>query len=317
MIEIDGESVRDFHHFVSVPEGRSGNVEVQHEVHPAGYAFDTANLRCQMFGQKNLRVTYDCETTWRRLMIDGSLWMTDLPIEQQQHRNSLSGMHGRVLVGGLGLGIAVTILDLNPDVSEIVVVEKNADVVNLVWPHIYRRLGETKVRCVNQDLYEFLGRPAYEQDVFDFAFYDIWTSDSEGTFHEIVQPLREKTMAAGLVDGADAIVNWNEDVMRGQLARAIATRFQLARISEDAREIARTENLASHSEETARSVVHGSGQPTFEELAEPIGSIYWDWCAPFFRWVLANRDGVPDQRLVDASQHYAYGYGIDDGDYWA
>lgn len=203
--------------------------------------------------------------------------MTDLPIEQEQHRNHLVGFKGSVLVGGLGLGVMAALLAKKRDVRHITIVEKSSDVLRLVGSHVPR-----KAEVVEADLFEYLKTT---RDRFHYAFYDIWASDSEYTFHNMVVPLRQ--LSTGIVDN-NRIVCWNENVMRGQLYFALLSRIQLPTFG--------------------TALPHSTRYPSYEEQARAEGDIWVTWCRPFFQKALLekwNYDRMME-KVVDYVRIYGY-----------
>jgi len=273
---------------VSIPEGEVGTYAIKHTVKPPGTALTTANARCAFIGgQEAKRLIFQEETRWHSLVYEGGVWMTDLPCEQAQLDRHIPDMHGRVLVGGLGLGYAINRLAESDDVDEIVVVEIAPEVVALVSPHLWSR---GKVRVVQQDLFEYLKRG----EEFDSAFYDIWQLDGEAIFHGTVVPLRQASR--GLIPD-EQVVCWNEDVMRGQLSMALASRLQLI-------------------DDPEACAMFGTASPeeTLEQLCteqdDRAGGIYHNWAVPFFRAIRAGRIAESD-RLTYAGV-YAGQYGVGD-----
>lgn len=198
---------------LNLPEHRIGSCALEHFYHEPDHKLSTASVRCRLFGQEAIPLSYSYETRWHRLVEDDrGTWMTDLPCEQAQHEAALTGAEGSVLVGGLGIGLAVALLQEQSAVEHITVVEKSMDICALIGP----TLGDN-VRLVTEDLFTYLHRTL---DTFDFGFYDIWQSDGESTFFDLVLPLRELS-----VDVVDELHCWNEDVMRGQLMNGLANRF--------------------------------------------------------------------------------------------
>ena len=257
---------------LSIPAGRSGAFAVEHVERPVGYVFHLANARTAIFGgHAGGKVVYDRPTTWHRLTEEGRVWMTDDPIEQAQHDRELATIRrGRVLVGGLGLGYAATVLARRPGVAEVVVVEKSPEVVELVAPHLVQDdpAARRKLTVVRADLFEYLGGLPPTRPRFDHAFYDIWASDGEATFFEVVVPLLR--LSRGRVRRTP--VCWNESVMRGQLYHSISSRWAFLMMP------------------------GGDGTPTLEELCDPKGSFWRDWSVPFFRWVRRER---PERATVE------------------
>ena len=211
--------------YLDIPEGKSGGVTVSHMTVPAGEGLLEVNLRQSLLtGQPVKRVSYPYPTRWHKLSSKGhGEWMTDNPIEQYQMLPGTREMRGRVLVGGLGLGIVAKRIAAREDVTEVVVVEKNRHVVKLVAPYLFRgrggMLAAKKINVVTDDLFHYLEDSAGRQQ-FDTAYYDIWQSDGEGTFHNTVIPLYRHS--EGVVRGV--IYNWNEKTMRGQLGLSLSTK---------------------------------------------------------------------------------------------
>lgn len=70
------------------------------------------------------------------LRIDRETVMVDDPPHWYACREYAAGYHGHVLCAGLGLGLIVHALKTNPKVTQITVVERNPDVIDLIWPHL-------------------------------------------------------------------------------------------------------------------------------------------------------------------------------------
>lgn len=280
-----------------IPEGHSGSFAIKHETHEAGYKFPLASLRTSfMGGDAHGTITYDISTTWHKLIetCDGveGLWMSDYPIEQGQHNKELRDfVRGSVLVGGLGLGYAATVLATRKQITKVVVVEKSPDVVALVAPHLCAGdpAALAKIEVVTADLFEYL--PTVPERTFDRAFYDIWTMDGESTFFEVVVPLlrlSDKRVKHNPVC-------WNENVMRGQLWLSLDSRAHFA-----------LEYAKAFPEEASKSERERAFL-TLDEMATANGSIWIDWCVPFWQWV---RDTQPDAKTRERfASFYAMKYG--------
>lgn len=286
---------------VQIPEGQSGDHLIEHFTRPAG-PVERSNLRTAFIGgQADKPVFFDRETTWHRLSYSGGVWMTDLPIEQQQHDNELKGVtHGSVLIGGLGVGYAVNILAARPDIKRIVVVELSQDVINLVGDHI--KDPEGKVEIVQADLMDFV---KVNTESFDFAFYDIWQSDAEETFFNVVLPLRMHSwlfidhswMRQQGID--DQIICWNENVMRGQLLNSLRGAWMMARLPQPESSKLKKFNMS------------------LERCAEPMkgmGEEFWNWRCPFFKELI--RRPRSDEEAFELMSAYCARYGRQEFDEW-
>ncbi len=255
----------DYYQFVQFAESKTqSGVGIRHVVIPAGQPIPTCSTRTALYGgHDGQSVVYDHDTLWHQLYDKDGVWMTDFPIEQFQMRTQLRGVWGDVLVGGLGLGIAVKVLLANREVDRIVVVENNEDVIRLVGPTVQL---EKKVHLVQMDLFDYL-REGIDA-TYDHAFFDIWRSDSEDTFHNVVMTLK-RAMAPHIDDDDwDNIKCWNEDVMRGQLIQKLVVLLIGVQ--------------AQYSENPL------PGMPTLEELCEAQegeGSEFFNWAVPFWQYV--------------------------------
>jgi hypothetical protein len=279
--------VNNYLNQVAIPKGKSGSYAIEHFVHPANEPMDFGVMRSALIGgQKVERVTFDAPTTWHRLVYGGGVWMTDLPIEQQQTRDCLKGFSGNVLVGGLGIGLAANWLASRPEVKSVTVIELSKEVIELVEPHLID--PEKKIKVVKADLLKWLkNRPVTKKTVFDWAFYDIWQSDGEGTFFQTVVPLRK--LSVPFVPD-ERVVCWNEDVMRGQLAFGLHSRYLFA---------TNPPPLPPGSKAVS---------PSLKDLAHPKEKNIWiDWSVLFFQAV--ERGAITEANRVDMIQFYAGSYG--------
>lgn len=270
---------RDYRTPLNIPAAKIGDFEIVHTKIPPHTPLHLNNARTAIFGQRGGTVQWDIETTWHSLLENGGRWMSDLPIEQKQHDDALKPMSKRVLVGGLGIGYAATVLAAKRNVKEIVVVEIQKEVIDLVAPHTKGVGG--KVRIVHADLFDYL--KSYDGEPFTWAFYDIWQSDGESTFFHTVVPLRE--LSRGKVK---RVVCWNEDVMRGQLFLSLQNRLLFLR-----------PDVAEHFKMSRPSI------PPWEN--DGTDKPWHNWSVPFFKWWRASKP--TEEQAVDNAQRYATIYG--------
>lgn len=169
-----------------LPEGKSGKVAVEH--------FEV-NFACSEMTK--LRAALNPDTRWyeyiapgkyTRLLINGTLFMTDTGHERWSSLPLLDNARGNVLVTGLGLGMVLTPLLANPKVKKVVVVEKNSDVAQVVLPPLmkyWQSCHFLRVRDVVRDVAVSLGDAwtwnPYKETIqkgqkFDTIFHDIWAT---------------------------------------------------------------------------------------------------------------------------------------------
>jgi hypothetical protein len=101
------------------------------------------------------------------LSIDGECWMCTNPCDMLDHKCVLDAARGRVLLTGLGLGLALVFCSANKAVRSVTVVEKDSRVVDLVWPMIRNRVRVPEVEILVADANSY---DPYRR--FDFAYLD-------------------------------------------------------------------------------------------------------------------------------------------------
>lgn len=219
-----------------LPERRVGNVEIKHEIKKKGDVLDVVSMRNAIFmGLKPCRVMLDRDVLvhWLIESRNGkhhASWMSTMPQEIEQHERQLFRAHGDVLVGGLGLGLASAVLETNPRVRSITVVEQNKDVIKLVGP----ALGGGEI--VHDDLRKYLRECRRKRRKFDFAFYDIWCPTGQRILTDYVLPLRKKSV--GIIAQSE-IECWNEDEMIGQVQMSINSRMHFEFGAQDSLKISK------------------------------------------------------------------------------
>lgn len=155
-----------------IPEGQSGNVKIEH--------FTVTEEESQMSRIRSLfdRSEHVKAGKYARLIIDGSVVMSDTDMEKTSNVHVIKNAHGHVLIAGLGLGMIILPLLEKQEVEHITVIEKNPDVIKLVYPHIEC----DKLTVINADIFEW--KPD-KSSKFDCIYFDIWTFISLENIDEI------------------------------------------------------------------------------------------------------------------------------------
>lgn len=115
-----------------------------------------------------------------RLMINGELAMSNTYMELDTNYDFLSAAHGDVLIGGLGLGLIVRIIQDKPEVTSITIVEYHQDVIDLVTAQVpfnekvkivlgdaktYKPEKGVKFDCIYMDIWNWLNSDVYWNDM--------------------------------------------------------------------------------------------------------------------------------------------------------
>lgn len=103
--------------------------------------------------------------------------MSDTWMERRTNWTFIDEARGDVLIGGLGIGMVLLEVQDKPEVTSITVVEKNAEVIDLVKPQL--PLNE-KVKIVHCDIFDY--KP---EQMFDTIYFDIWDTISGDNYPEM------------------------------------------------------------------------------------------------------------------------------------
>jgi len=156
-----------------IPEGKKGVAQIRHFEITEKAASVTA-LRAVVAGRPWEVVNAG---KYCSLFVNGHLVMSDTQMEQTTNGEFLRAAEGRTLIAGLGVGMIVYPLLNQRDVTDVVVVEKHQDVIDLVHPH----LKHSKLQVVCADIWE------YEADgVFDTMYFDIWNEVNMDNYDDMV-----------------------------------------------------------------------------------------------------------------------------------
>ena len=155
---------------VNIPTGISGNYLV------AQYTRETQSRMWQNYlAMKN--EPYDNHTVLIKDSCPMPI-MQDSQAEYNEHQWLWDNATGHVLIGGLGLGMIHQALIDNPNVTAVTIIEKEQDVVDLVWDHCPK---DDTFTLVLAD-FETWNPPA--DSSFDTVWGDTWLVDNSLTMAE-------------------------------------------------------------------------------------------------------------------------------------
>lgn len=174
---------------VDIPDGTSG---------PWAISTYKVSKDAETFGQiraafSSARGRYVPAGTYKSLTRNGEIIMSNTPDEIRDCSYFFYKAQGRVLINGLGLGIALDVIlnklneDDSPAVTEVIVIELSQDVINLVAPYF----KDPRVTIINADAYEY---KAYGR--FNAVWHDIFdniTADNLPGMHKLHRKYGKKT----------------------------------------------------------------------------------------------------------------------------
>lgn len=139
-----------------IPQGKFGSAEIVHD-RPSRMEIMRASF-------KGIHTEDRVHT---RLLINGGVIMTDAAFEKRTNVDVVLAARGDVLIAGLGIGLILVPILAKKEVKRVVVVEKNADVIFLVEPHLRHK----KLQVIHADIFEFSPTADWK---FDTIYFDIW-----------------------------------------------------------------------------------------------------------------------------------------------
>lgn len=174
-----------------IPEARRGRFGVFKQLAKASQCQDLDNV----FGYREacfledtlITILYEGDndpSTDLKEVLKG-VWMTDSPAEYYaMHELAARTRPGRVLVGGLGLGILSNILAGRDDIPEVVTVESSPEVIGLVKSYL-----RPKVKVVQGDFLQEMARRDGED--FHTVIADIFKSSKERELYQTTRLIME------------------------------------------------------------------------------------------------------------------------------
>lgn len=145
---------------VDIPEGAVGNWKVERFTIERPCLHETLSML--KYGRGVPPGTY---TMLKR---GGTVVMSDTPDEIRDHLKFIWKAHGRCLIHGLGLGMALRAILAKDTVTQVDIVEQSPEVIALVGPSYQ---SDPRVNIHQGDAFTFKFQPHTR---WDCAWHDIW-----------------------------------------------------------------------------------------------------------------------------------------------
>ncbi len=108
--------------------------------------------------------------TYTRLKRNGATIMSDTPDEISDHNALVYHATGKVLINGLGLGIAAQMVLEKEEVEHVTIVEIDADVIAMVEPYLEELYGD-RVEIIQADALTWTPPKGVR---YNAVWHDIW-----------------------------------------------------------------------------------------------------------------------------------------------
>lgn len=144
---------------------------------------------------------------WTRLLIDGDLWMSNTPMETVSNYGFCRKAHGKVLIGGLGMGLMLSELLPKKKVDSITVIEIDEDVVETIAP----LFADDKLKIVEADIFDWKPNKG---EKFDCIFFDIWQEINVDNLQEINRLHKKFKNYINRQNTESLMQSWMQDFLR-------------------------------------------------------------------------------------------------------
>lgn len=160
-----------------VPEGQVGKARIEHyEITEKEASFNNA-----MAAIRGRRFEMIDAGRHARLIVVGSLVMSDTQMERWTNSEIVRKAKGSVLIAGLGLGLILVPILAKPEVNRVLVIEKCQDVIDLVTPALKAQKGGHKLEVIQADIFDWKPERGSR---WDAIYFDIWTAPSTDDLDE-------------------------------------------------------------------------------------------------------------------------------------
>lgn len=105
---------------------------------------------------------------------------------REYHHPCVLNSFGRVCIAGLGIGYVVQKISKKPDISSIIIIEKDIEIIELIYPMI--KTPKTEVVCA--DFFDYLNDCSTWN--IDYTWVDIYNIVSYGIYWGCVVPIKGK-----------------------------------------------------------------------------------------------------------------------------
>lgn len=123
---------------------------------------------------------FDEEFVYPAVLENGREWMTVTPNEIATMKEAVSRARGTVVAFGLGLGYFAHMASEKGEVSRVVVIERDEEVIRLFKEELLPQFSRAgKIEIVSADAFDFVQR-GMDGRRPDFAFVDLWHDVSDG-----------------------------------------------------------------------------------------------------------------------------------------
>jgi hypothetical protein len=184
-----------------IPEGKCGSAEIKHVT----VSQHDSNMSARHGGEHWVPAG-----KYAQLHVDGKLMMSDTRHERITNLEFVRRAHGKVLIGGLGLGMILKPILAKPEVDSVLVIEQSDDVIGLIWPHV----ENPKLDVWKADV--FTWNPPQSLGKWQTIYLDIWPDLCTDNLPQIARLHQKYKYYLDRTDPDCWMGSWEQDTLRSQ-----------------------------------------------------------------------------------------------------
>lgn len=144
------------------------------------------------------------DSSWKTI----DVVMSDAEFEKITNRDFMRIATGNILIAGLGIGMILAPLLKDKSVKKITVVEKEKDIIKLIYDKIKKHDKTNKLELIHSDIFD-LDLP--KEQKFDVIYFDIWDNVC-GDNYEQMKNLKKKFRKNRAV--GSTVLCWEEETTK-------------------------------------------------------------------------------------------------------
>lgn len=144
-----------------------------------GFTYRDIKIQSDEFKELNYFGYFKNEFSYPILRFKNKVWMSITPHEIETMQNAIDKVSGKVAVFGLGLGYFPYMISLKENIDEIVIIEKDKNVIKLFKKYLFSQFpNQNKIKIIHSDAFKYVKK--MRKLTYDFAFIDIYQNVDDG-----------------------------------------------------------------------------------------------------------------------------------------
>jgi hypothetical protein len=192
-----------------IPESELGIAKVQH--------FELTRADSIMTAIRG-GAEYVPEGKYARLFVNHQLMMSDTRWERITNYHVVDNANGKVLIGGLGLGMILDPILKKESVANVTVLEKHQDVIDLITP----QFPSPKLKVICADVFDW--KPE-RGELFDVIYFDVWPEMCVDNLEQMTKLHRRYKYFVNRANPNHWMGSWCQDYLRSEKRRDSRSRW--------------------------------------------------------------------------------------------